>query len=160
MTKHIVGIAEVNISGNVDDLIIAPNLGSCLGIAAYDPLLKRGGVVHCLLPLSMADKEKAKEKPCMYVDTGVAFLLETLLQMGSKKRDLVISVAGGANINDEHGVFEIGKRNYIALRKMLWKNDLLIAAEHVGDAVSRTLSLDINSGDVFLKIQGERFQLR
>ena len=158
--QHQIGIAEMKTSAEPEDSLVAPNLGSCLGIAVYDTAKRLGGVVHCLLPLSQADPEKAKKNPCMYVDTGIATLIQSLIKNGSQKKDLTIIVAGGANINDESNVFEIGKRNYTALRKILWKNNLLIKAEHVGGGNSRTLTLKIESGEVWLKTQGETFQLK
>ena len=155
-----VGIAECKIAKALDDILTASNLGSCLGVAAYDPKTKRCGMVHCLLPLSQADPEKAKNNPAMFVDTGVALLLQELIRSGAQKKDLVIVVAGGSNINDENNVFEIGKRNFTALRKILWKNNLLIKAEHVGGGSSRTLSLHAATGEVWLKTQGETIQLK
>ena len=95
----------------------------------------------------------------MYVDTGVVLLLKELTERGANKKDLVIKIAGCGNINDTNNVFEIGKKNYTVLKKVLWKNGLLLKSEHVGDSFSRTVSLDIESGKVDLKINGEVFEL-
>lgn len=154
-SQHTVGIAQMKLSAVPGDVLFAPNLGSCVGVAAYNPVLKCGAVVHCLLPLSKADPQKAAENPYMYVDTGVARMLELLLQGGGDRKHLVIVAAGGANINDEQNVFEIGKRNHTVLKKILWKNNLLLRAESFGDNVGRTLSLDISSGKTTLKVRGQ-----
>ena len=156
--QQIVGIAQLKLSSNPTDILIAPNLGSCIGVAAFDPDQRRGGMVHCLLPLSKSDPEKAAQNPAMYVDTGVALLLEQLLKSGADKKKLVLVAAGGANINDDQNVFEIGKRNHTILKKILWKNNLLLKGEDVGDSISRTLSLDIGTGKVFLKMRGETIE--
>lgn len=155
MTQHNVGIAQSALSAKPDDLLVAPNLGSCLGIAIYDPKLRHGGLIHCLLPMSKSDPAKAAVKPFTYVDTGLVKLLEDLIKRGSNTRDLVIIVAGGANINDEANVFEIGKKNYTILKKLLWKNNLLLRAEDVGDNCSRTISIEIGSGRTSVKARGE-----
>jgi chemotaxis protein CheD len=55
---------------------------------------------------------------------------------------------------DENGVFNIGKRNYLALRKLLWKNNVMVTAEHVGGNVNRTVRLEIGTGRVYLKVSG------
>lgn len=157
--QHLVGIAQAKVSSEPTDLIVAPNLGSCLGISVYDPILKRGGIVHCLLPLSTSDPEKAAKNPYMFVDTGFVKLLEQLLSTGVDKKRLQIVAVGGANINDESNVFEIGKRNFTILKKLLWKNNLLLKAEHIGDSVSRTLTLRIADGKNILKVKGETFEL-
>ena len=157
--QHLIGIAQAKISQDANDVLVAPNLGSCVGVSVYDPVLKRGGMVHCLLPLSKADPAKAAQQPFMYVDTGVAKLIESLLAAGANRKQLIIIAAGGANINDDQNIFEIGKRNYTILKKILWKNNLLLKAESIGDTVSRTLSLDIATGKTYLKIRGETVEL-
>ena len=157
--QTLIGIAQMKVSADPGEILVAPNLGSCLGISIYDPVLKLGGLIHCLLPMSKSDPEKAKNNPCMYVDTGVAYILEQLFSRGADRKTLVIAVAGGGNINDENNVFEIGKKNYTILKKFLWKNNLLLRAENVGDSVSRTVSLHIGSGKTYLKINGETTEL-
>jgi len=42
--------------------------------------------------------------------------------------------------------FKIGKRNFTVLRKLLWKNGFIIAAQDVGGYNSRTMSLRISDG--------------
>ena len=148
---RLVGIGEMIISETPDDVLAAPNLGSCLGIAVYDPVHKRAGMIHCMLPLSKSNQEKAADNPSLYVDTGVVDLLAKMCARGSQKKDLVISCVGGSNISDTNNVFEIGKKNYTIFRKVMWKNGLLIKAEHVGDSISRTISLHVDSGEVWLK---------
>lgn len=159
MSKKFVGIAEMVMTRDPGEVIIAANLGSCLGISVYDIEKKVGGVVHCLLPLSKSDPDKAKEKPFMYVDTGVAKLLDMILSEGGKKENLEICVAGGAQINDSSNVFEIGKKNFTILRKILWKNGLLLKAQDVGADYSRTISLDMSDGSVWLKANGDTVKL-
>lgn len=149
-----VGIGELKFGNSPDLVLTAPNLGSCLGIAVYDPKKKQGAMIHCLLPNSKTNPEKASAQPATFVDTGVVLLLNGLIQRGSVLKDLIIAVAGGSNINDSENVFEIGKKNYTVLRKVLWKNNLLIKAENIGDSVSRTISLNIESGEIWLRISG------
>ncbi len=155
-----VGIAEMAISESPEMVLVAPNLGSCLGIAVYDPILHRGGLIHCLLPMSKSDPEKARMQPCMYVDTGVALLINKMIGLGSAMSNLRLHVAGGSQINDAQGVFNIGKKNYTVFRKIIWKNNLMILAEDVGGSFSRTLSLKIGSGEVWLRMGSEHRLLK
>lgn len=154
-----VGIGEMVMSESPDDVISAPNLGSCVGVAAYDPTKKLGAVIHCLLPLSKSNPERAATQPYAFVDVGVVKMFEELFAKGVDKKNLVITVAGGANINDTNNVFEIGKKNYTILRKILWKNNMLIKAEHVGEGNSRTLTLKMDSGEMWVKTNGEQIRL-
>ncbi|MCB0324333.1 MAG: chemotaxis protein CheD [Bdellovibrionales bacterium] len=154
-----VGIAEMAISDDPEMTLAAAHLGSCLGIAVFDPHKRVGGMIHCLLPLSKSDPAKAEARPQMYVDTGVALLLDKILSGGSRKQDLQIFVAGGAEINDTAHVFEIGKKNVTVLRKILWKNNLLIKAQDVGGSNARTISLQVGSGEVWLRCQGAQVRM-
>jgi len=157
--SHLVGIAQMRISQDPEDLLVAPNLGSCVGVAIYDPIGKRGGLIHCLLPLSKTDPIKAANNPCMYVDTGVTTLLERLIGLGADKKRLIITAAGGANINDDGGVFAIGKKNCTILKKILWKNNLLLRGEHIGEDYCRTISLSIATGQVSVKTPSQIIEL-
>jgi chemotaxis protein CheD len=52
-------------------------------------------------------------------------------------------------------VFKIGERNFTVLRKILWKNGLLMATQEVGGNRSRTVSLDVGSGRFTIKSGGK-----
>jgi chemotaxis protein CheD len=140
-------------------VLIAPNLGSCIGLAVFEPRLRIGAMIHCLLPLSKSDPEKAANNPFLYVDTGLSTLFSKFFERGADKRGLVIIGVGGANINDDNNVFEVGKKNITVLRKFLWKNNLLLSAEDLGESFSRTLSLDTSTGKVSLKVNGSTREL-
>ena len=62
MSEIVVGIADMKCSNNLDDILITYALGSCIGIAIYDPSVKVGGLLHYMLPDSNLDKEKAEAK--------------------------------------------------------------------------------------------------
>ena len=160
MTTVHVGIAQMEISNDPQTVLMAANLGSCLGVIVYDSEKRLGGMIHCLLPLSKADPAKAAATPSMYVDTGVAKLIDEVVARGAQRDHLRIYVAGGAQINDPNNVFEIGKKNITVLRKLLWKNNLLIAGQDVGEDYSRTVSLSVGTGEVTVKAKGELKTLR
>jgi len=153
--KHIVGIADMRISQDPEDLLVTYALGSCLGIAIYDPEAHVGGLLHVMLPLSTIDPVKAKENPYMFVDTGVPLLFHRCYDAGANRDRLLIKVAGGANVSGSvEDRFEIGKRNFLVLRKLLWRNGLLLKAHDVGGHHSRTLALEISTGQVRVKANG------
>ena len=148
---RIVDIADLVVSGDPADTLVTYSLGSCVGMAIYDPQLRIGGMIHCMLPLSKLDPQKAAQKPAMFVDTGVQALLQAMFAAGSQRRDLVIKIAGASSPLDENGSFRIGERNLAVLRKLLWKNDLLIAAEDTGGTIARTLYLRLSDGRTVLR---------
>jgi chemotaxis protein CheD len=142
-----------------DDTIITYSLGSCIGLTLFDSEKRIGGLVHCMLPLSKIDAAKAEANPFMFIDSGVSAFLQTLFDQGAQRKTLVAKVAGGAQIMDDKGLFNIGERNNTVVRKMLWKNNILISGEDVGGSTPRTMSLDLATGKTVLKISGEEREI-
>jgi len=157
--NHTVGIADMKVSTSREDVLVTYSLGSCVGLTLYDPVACVGGMVHCMLPLSTIDPVKAGNTPLMFTDTGVAATLQAVFNQGAERKRLIAKVAGGSAIMDDKGVFRIGERNYIILRKMLWKNNILIAAEDVGGTVARTMVLHMDTGRTSIKSGGVEKEL-
>jgi len=156
---QVVGISEMCTSGSAEDVIVTYSLGSCIGLTLYDPVERVGGLLHSMLPLAQVDPKRAAMHPCMFVDSGVSLMLQTLFDMGAKRKNLVACVAGAAHQLDRRDLFRIGERNYMVLRKLLWKNDILITAEDVGGEESRTMWLDMSSGETLLRVFGRTWLL-
>ena len=154
--KHVVGVADMKVSSDEGDAIITHALGSCLGLPIHDPVAHVGGMLHVMLPLSTIDDAISAKNPYMFVDTGVPKLFLECYKAGAKKERLVVKVAGGASIGKVEGQdhFQIGKRNILMLRKLLWKNNVLVKAQDVGGNQSRTMSIEIGAGDVTLVMNG------
>ncbi len=154
--KKIVGVADMKISDTHGDVIVTHALGSCLGIAAHDARATVGGILHVMMPHSTVNPEKAKANPYMFIDTGVPAFFRSLYDAGAQKRQLVVRVAGGANIGArEQDRFAIGKRNFVMLKKLFWQNGVMIEAEDVGGNHARTMYLEIGSGRVWLSTAGQ-----
>ncbi len=157
--KYVVGVGDMKV-GTAADLIVTHGLGSCLGIAVHDPASHVGGLLHVMMPMSELNPAKAAVNPYMFVDTGVPEFFRQIYAVGGVKSRLVVKVAGGANTQGANGDhFAIGKRNYIILKKMFWKNGILIDGEDVGGSIARTMYLDINAGRVWLNIAGDDKEL-
>ncbi len=153
--KIIVGISDMRIGTKPDDVLITYSLGSCIGVALWDPQAKVGGLLHYMLPDSGIDKEKAAAKPYMFADTGVPRLFKEMYAHGAEKSRLKVYVVGGSQVMDESGMFNIGKRNHLIIRKMFWKNKVTVTKEDVGGSVNRTISLNVGTGEVILKVSGQ-----
>lgn len=147
-------------SGQSDDVIVTHALGSCLGVSAHDPEANVGGLLHVMMPVSSVNPDKAKLNPFMFVDTALPAMFKSLYAMGAQKNRLVVKVAGGANVqNGRSDRFAIGKRNYISLKKVFWKNGILIQSEDVGGTKARTMYLHIDTGRVRLSSGGKEWDL-
>ena len=155
----VVDVADFKVSQDPRSVIVTYALGSCIALCLYDPVRKTAGMIHYMLPMSKASPEKAKTKPAMFADTGIALLFEQMFALGCRKEDLVVKAAGGGSVKGGEDMFQIGKRNYTLLRKLLWKNGLMIAAEDVGGSKSRTVRLFVGDGRVVVSSQGEEAEL-
>jgi chemotaxis protein CheD len=153
--KIVVGIADMQITNDPDVTLVTYSLGSCIGVAIYDPVAGVGGLLHYMLPDSSIDPQKAQQNPWMFADTAIPLLFKEAYRLGAEKRRLQVNVAGGAQIMDESGYFNIGERNHLALRKIFWKNNVLIQSEDVGGNVNRTLAVELSSGKMWIKISGD-----
>lgn len=151
-----VGMADMKTTNSKDGVLITHALGSCLGITVFDPVVGVAGMLHAMLPDSTIDSAKSEQNPFMFIDTGVPLLFKKCYELGAIKSRLVVKVAGGASnhARAEDDFFRIGERNFVALRKLLWRNNVLIKSYDVGGNQSRTMVLDLASGDVMLKIAG------
>jgi chemotaxis protein CheD len=148
-----IGIGEMLVSGNAEDILITYSLGSCVGVSLYDPEIKLGGLIHCQLPMSTSNPEQAKSKPSLYVDTGVVNLLQEMYNRGAIKSRLICKVAGaGSPLAIEQEQFRIGEKNLAVLKKVLWKNGILIKAEMIGGDTAKTMILDIGNGKTLLRV--------
>ena len=152
-------IADLQVSDDPDAVLVTYALGSCIAVMVYDPAKHIGGMIHYMLPLSKTNPAKAAEKPAMFADTGIPLLFERMYALGVQKKDLIVKVAGGGKLYDDNGMFDIGHRNYTILRKLFWKNNVLITAEDVGGAKSRTARLYLADGKVTIASQGEEVDL-
>ncbi len=150
----VVGVADMRISNQPEEVLVTHALGSCLGVVIYDPVARVGGILHFMLPDSSLDPQKGQENPHMFADTGLPLLFRESYRLGAQKSRLQVKVAGGSQLlgNREH--FQIGRRNYAALRKIFLKNNVLIDNENVGGTKARTLFLEIATGNVWIKVMG------
>jgi len=152
--KIVVDISDAKVSGNPESVLVTYSLGSCIGVALFDAVAHVGGMLHYQLPDSKMDAAKAERQPFMFADTGMAILIRKLMSMGAGAKRLQVRVAGGAAMANGPQGFDIGKRNYLAIRKVLWKHGLFIDGEDVGGNAPRNMSLFISDGTVTIRSVG------
>ena len=138
-------------TGVKGDEIVTYALGSCLGLMVYDPVAHVGGLLHAMLPLAKINPEKAETNPYMFVDTGVPCLFKEVYKLGGQKERMIVKAAGCGSPLGKNEMFKIGERNHTILKKLLWKNGVLLKAEEIGGSISRTVYLDISTGRITIK---------
>jgi chemotaxis protein CheD len=150
-----VGVADMKVSNDPNSSIITYALGSCIGVVAYDGSRKVGGLLHLQLPESQGFETQAQANPHKFADTGIPAMLETMYRLGATKNHLLVGIFGGANMLKDEQVFQIGIRNIRAAKKFLWQQSLFIKYENVGGTSNRTVTLDVETGHIRMKKDGE-----
>lgn len=150
MTQINVGIGELAVSNNPEDHIKTFGLGSCVAIVVLDPKARAVGLIHIALPDSSINLDKAKKLPGYFADTAIPHLLDKMSKLGChpKGKGMAIKLIGGAQVMDPNNRFNIGKRNILTIKKILWSLQLAVSAEEVGGNVSRTVDLNVKTGRV------------
>ena len=157
--KIVVGVADLQVSRDPSKSIITYALGSCIGVTLYDPTAKVAGMLHFMLPESNVSAEKAAANPAMFGDLGLPILFDKLIAAGAKRERLIVCAAGGAEVLADDGHFRIGSRNRTVLRKILWKLNILLAADDTGGQHSRTMTIRLSDGQISLRSQGKETTL-
>jgi chemotaxis protein CheD len=150
MSDLVLGIGDFGVSKDPTKTIKTYALGSCVAVILFCPSLPAAGMIHIALPESKVNMNRAKEKPGFFADTGIPKLLDALGKIGgpAKGKGVKVKLVGGASIMDKNEIFNIGKRNVLAIKKILWAHGLGAVAEDVGGTISRTVSINVSSGEV------------
>jgi chemotaxis protein CheD len=146
MGLRTVSIGEWIVSSDPDDIIKTYALGSCIAVLVYDTELIIAGMIHIALPDSSIDPERARARPGYFADSGLPAMIEELKKRGAVRRHVWVKLAGGASVMDPGGLFDIGKRNILAAKRILWDSSLGPVAEDTGGALSRTVSFAVADG--------------
>jgi chemotaxis protein CheD len=156
----VVGISDCAFSNNSEEVLITFSLGSCIGVSLYDPVMRQGGLVHCLLPtVTMASKNEQLNSSA-FVDLGVQNLMQNLLDSGSKKKDLICKIAGCSAMFDfKNDHFKIGEKNHSVAKLILEKNGIKISGEYIGGKDSKTMWLEIKTGKTIVQIGDEKHEI-
>ena len=150
-----VGMADLK-TGKDPDILTTLGLGSCIGIALWDPTTKIGGLAHVMLPDST--KIRNNSNIAKFADTGITELVRQMEAMGVPRKRLVAKIAGGARMFEVSGstsVGNIGEKNAIASKQKLKELGIPILAEDTGLNYGRTVELNCANGDYVIKAVGK-----
>jgi chemotaxis protein CheD len=151
MSMLVVGMGDGKATNKREDVLTTYALGSCIAVMTHDASAGVGGLLHLMLPDSKLDASKAAARPWMFADSGLRELLIAVQRLGGDRKRTSVWLAGGAQVLANADVFNIGKRNYQAVRKLLWKEGLIVRGEEVGGTQSRTVRLDVATGQIWIK---------
>jgi len=149
--RVVIGVGDMAVSNNSLVTLSTYALGSCIGVVAYDPVAKVGGILHMMLPDSSISPEKAALQPAMFADTGLPLFFRSLAGLKAERARLRIFVTGGACVLTSHDAFKIGERNTKATLDYLALNGFRIRQQATGGTTNRTVHLEIGGGGMTLK---------
>lgn len=154
------GLGEMAVTRNPDDVLIAYGLGSCLGISMIDPVTHVTGLLHAVLPESLngADNENTPSHG-KYVGSGIESLLAAMAKEGANRNRIVTRMVGGANMLIAAGLtstFDIGTRNIEKARTVFQRLNIKITAEEVGGHTGRTVRVYVADSRVTVRAIGEK----
>jgi chemotaxis protein CheD len=150
-SEIVVGVGDCAVGMLPSTFLATYALGSCVAVVAWDWRGKVGGLLHAMLPDSAIDRSKAVASPAVYVDTGVQELFRQLEEKGGSRHSARFCLAGGASMMLDSSRFEIGKRNYLAVKKALRNMGVFIDQEDVGGGETRSLRLDLTTGRIDMR---------
>lgn len=152
-----VGIADLKTCVSPNG-VMTLGLGSCVGIAIRDPMLKIGGLVHIMLPDSKAITT-GQHNIAKFADSGIEELVRQLERMGARRIRMVAKIAGGAmmfNFQSGSGVSvaQVGDRNAEASRAKLHELKIPILAQDTGANYGRTVIFYPETGAFHIRAVG------
>lgn len=150
-----VGMADLKIC-KAPDALTTIGLGSCIGIALYDPSTKITGLAHIMLPDSTAIKNNSNI--AKFADTGIQKLYDDMIAAGANKLKIVAKIAGGAKMFELSGssnAINVGERNAQASREKLKALGIKLLAEDCGLNFGRTVEIYSENGNYLIKSVGK-----
>ena len=146
MNETIVDVADMKLSKDKDEVLVAPSLGACIAISVHDATVPAGGMLNF---------PGAANLPFMFGDMGIPAFLDAAYQFGIVKERMKLVLAGGGQLAGQTQGSDIGERNCQIAKKILTQAALNPCQAKVGGAINRTLALEIGSGLNHIRIAGQ-----
>lgn len=156
MSTVMVGIGEIGVSNQAGSSVKTMALGSCVAIVLLESQTRTVGMAHVALPDSKVCTTRRDDRPGYFADLAVPALIQAMQRTGCvvNSRTTMVKLAGGANVMDPTNLFCIGKRNALAIKKILWSLGLAPVAEELGGQISRTVEIVVETGCLKISTPG------
>jgi len=155
-----VGIAEWQVA-RAPFRLVTLGLGSCVGIAVYDPKNLLGGLAHIMLPDSTQFPNG--DRRAKFADLALLDMINTLLRRGAKEGCLLAKIAGGAQMfsspDKKLPLLNIGERNTAMVKHKLQELGIPLVASDTGGNYGRTMIFDLLTGQVYIRSIGRPLKI-
>lgn len=151
----IVGMADLKVV-KAPLALTTIGLGSCVGIALYEPTSQIAGLAHIMLPESTIIQ--ASVNPAKFADAAIRKLLADMIHMGAKPSSIRAKIAGGAqmfNFDATNENLRVGDRNIESTKRVLQEERIPLVGEETGGTFGRTVELYAEDGRVIIKAIGQ-----
>lgn len=125
-------------------------LGSCVAITLWHPQLRRGGMCHYLLPDRCL---RGAALDGRYAGGAMGLFLRAIRVSGAPPASWQVKLFGGGRMfgNAATSPVDVGQRNIESGRHLLREHGFRISAEHVAGHGHRTIILDLQTGELWLR---------
>ena len=133
--------------GSAQSIILEAYVGTCVGVALFDPDARVGGMAHFLLPEPVS--ANADWQPEKYAASGMPVFLEALYKAGARSGSLRATLAGGAlvgPVDDMDLNLDIGGRTAEAAERILRAEGIHIDRIETGGFFSCCIQMDLQDG--------------
>ena len=122
---------------------ISTVLGSCVSVCLWDSRNKYGGMNHFIYP-----KTNDHVRNGRFGNVAAPYLIKLMMELGSRKEDLVAHIVGGAN----NPVIKtnIGKKNIEMAEKVLSKHNIKVSIRDIGGQTGRKLVFNTETGEILV----------
>jgi chemotaxis protein CheD len=147
--RIIVGVGEIACTLG-PAVLVTQALGSCVGVALWDPRVHIGGMAHVMLPTAQGSDRGGRRH--RFADIAIPELVERMIDLGAGSRRIVAKLAGGASMfSGESGTDTIGDRNVAAVRDQLERAGAQVVAADTGGSHARTIELSPATGMLLVR---------
>jgi chemotaxis protein CheD len=142
-------LTQSTIFFSIEECLITTVLGSCISVCIWDAAAGIGGMNHYMLPLWNGEGLPTPR----YGNIAIPRLVEKMMHLGCRKKNLRAKVFGGADIlvQLKKGDISVGSRNIIIAEDLLAEKRIPIVSSDTGGNYTRTIQFNTSSGDVFIK---------
>ena len=163
-TVTMVEMGETGVQRALDARLQACGLGACVGLCLYETRAHIGVLVHVVLPQTFpaaSGRSPMTSLPGKCADTALVNALTEIKRNGGEIKTVRAALVGGAQIFTPQNTsgaeasslsrLEIGQRNVLALKDELTRVGIPICAEETGGHGGRTVTLEVGTGNVWVR---------
>jgi chemotaxis protein CheD len=137
-------IGQLAVAADLRSLAIH-GLGSCVALILFDAKAEVGGLAHVLLPGPRPAGDSTRDLPAKYGTSALDALRQEMIELGARPAGMAAALVGGARLFQSEMDLDqgVGMRNVEAIRSLLARRSLPLAADETGGEQGRTVIFNL-----------------